>query len=157
MRSTTWTVDWQLKRNLAPPAAGQEPIDPNITPQIYKNIHTRKDATKAEPGEYPVLGGVDRYLPYLFTQSQKFQGDMDTIANEYFTKIVNGAAAASRTAPSSSATSGWPAGGEVQIKEISDQFNKWIAAHPEWKDPKATFAPETWNTKWTYHPRPKKA
>jgi hypothetical protein len=48
-------------------------------------------------------------------------------------------------------------GGEVQIKEITDQFNKWIAAHPEWKDPKATFAPETWNTKWTYHPRPKKA
>jgi hypothetical protein len=34
MRSTTWTVEWQLKRNLAPPAAGQEPIDPNITPQV---------------------------------------------------------------------------------------------------------------------------
>ena len=41
--------------------------------------------------QQPVLGGVDRYLPYLFPQSQKFQGDMDTMANEYFTKIVNGA------------------------------------------------------------------
>jgi hypothetical protein len=156
MRSTTWTVDWQLKRNLAPPAAGQEPIDPNITPQVYKNIHTRKDATKAEPGEYPVLGGVDRYLPYLFNQSQKFQGDMDTIANEHFTKIVNGQLGVKDGAKQF--MDKWMAGGgEVQIKEIGDQFNKWIAAHPEWKDPKATFAPETWNAKWTYHPRPKKA
>jgi putative aldouronate transport system substrate-binding protein len=155
MRSTTWTVEWQLKRSLAPPAAGQEPIDPNITPQVYKNIHTRADATKSGPGEYPVLGGVDRYLPYLFTQSQKFQGDMDTIANEHFTKIVNGQLSVADGRKQF--MDKWMAGGgEVQIKEITDQFNKWIAAHPEWKDPKATFAPENWNTTWTYHARPKK-
>ncbi|MCC6626001.1 MAG: twin-arginine translocation signal domain-containing protein [Chloroflexi bacterium] len=155
MRGTTWTSEWLRKRNLAPAPASDPYLDPEVSARVLTNVHTRKDATKPEPGEYPAMPYIDRYTPYSYPNSQKLEGDMNTTINEYFNKIVNGELAVKEGAQQ--AYTRWlAAGGEVRMKEITDQYAKWIATHPEWKDPKATFAPEAWNTTAKYPERPKR-
>ena len=154
VRGTTWTSKWQIQRALMPAAAGQEPLDPKITPRIYRNAHTRADPAKPEKGEYPMIGLVDHYLPYQFNKTATLEGDLSTIANEQFTKIVN--AGAPPAATIKDFWSQWrAAGGDARIQEISDQYTKWIGQHPEWKDPKATLAPDAWDTAASYPERKK--
>lgn len=157
MRGTTWTQEWNAKRELLPPQPGQEPIDPNVTPRIYSvNIHTRKVAHVPEQGEYPVLGTVDRWCAYMYPESQATNGDRSTLASEYFAKIVNGELPVS--AGRKEFFERWTAaGGDVNMRERMDQYNKFMEEHPEWKDPRATFAPDTWNTESNYPDRPKQS
>ena len=154
VRGTTWTSKWQRQRALLPAAAGQEPLDPKITPRIYHNAHTRVDPAKPETGEYPLIGFVDHYLPYQFNKTATLEGDLSTIASEHFTKIVNNGAPVAATIKEF--WSNWKAaGGDTRLQEISDQYSKWISQHPEWKDPKATLAPEAWDTTASYPERKK--
>ncbi len=156
MRGTTWATKWQIQRALMPAAPGQEPIDPRITPRIYKNAHTRKAPATPESSEYPTISFVDHYLPYQFTRTAQLEGDLTTIANENFTKIVNGA-----VPPAAGIKDFWSqwraAGGEVRIQEITEQYAKWSADHPEWKNPKASPSPESWDTTVSYPERRKGA
>jgi hypothetical protein len=141
-----------------PAAKGQEPYDPAINPSIYKNLWTRKVGKVPEKDEYPTIAGIDLWSPYQYPKSLKSgRNDVsqDSMALEAWTSIVNG---------STPATQGvkefwnkWrAAGGDVRIGEITDQFNAWIKDHPEWADPRATFAPDAWRTKRDYPARPKK-
>lgn len=154
MRATDTAVKWNIKVGLLPPPPGNEPIDPEIIKRVYKSLYTRKVANVPEQGEYPAMGHVDRYLGYRHPKSATKKGDMDSIAQEYFTKIVKGQM--SIAAGVKEFTSRWlAAGGDIYQQEITDQYNEWIKSHPEWKDPKATLAPEYWNTKASYPERKK--
>ena len=157
MRSTTWTIANDMKRQMMPKAKGQEDIFPLITKRIYSSYNTRKVANvpeRQEMGEYPTLGRVDRYCPYFFPKSQKLVADMTTAANESFAKIINGEVKVSDGTKAfweRYKKSGW----DVQAEEIRDQYNKWIASRPEWKEAKATLDPSVWNTKPEFQERPK--
>ena len=154
MRSTSATVKWSWKARLLPPAQGAEPIDPDVTKRVSQSLYTRQVANVPEQGEYPALGDVDRYLGYRHTKSATKQADMDSIAQEYFTKMVKGETPIAAGITQFNAQ--WlAAGGDIYQQEITDQYSKWITAHPEWKDPKATFAPEFWNTKSSFPDRKK--
>ena len=147
-------VKWNMKAALLPPAPGNEPIDPGVSPRVYKSLFTRKVANVPEQGEYPALGNVDRYLGYHHPKSATKKGDMDNIVQEYFTKIVKGDLQVAAGVKAFNAS--WlAAGGTIYQQEATDQYNTWIKSHPEWKDPKATFAPEFWNTQASYPPRKK--
>jgi hypothetical protein len=154
MRSTDTTVKWSWKARLLPPAPGNEPLDPQVTQRVSRSLYTRKVANVPEQGEYPALGNVDRYLGYHHPKSATKQADMDSIAQEFFTKMVKGELPISGGI--SQFTAQWlAAGGDIYQQEITDQYNQWIKSHPEWKDPKATFAPEFWNTTSSYPDRKK--
>ena len=154
MRATDVAVKWNMKVGLLPAAPGNEPLDPEIIKRVYNSLYTRKVANVPEQGEYPALGDVDRYLGYRHTKSATKKADMDSIAQEYFTKIVKGELSTSAGAKEFN-TRWLAAGGEIYQQEITDQYTEWIKSHPEWKDPKATFAPEFWNTKSSYPERKK--
>jgi hypothetical protein len=156
MRGTTWTTELYRKRALAPAPPGKPLLDPEVPKRVLTNALTRKDPTKPESNEYPAIPFIDRYCPYKYVQSERLDGDMTTVFAEYQTRIINGELKPKEGAQE--AYTRWlAAGGEIKMKEITDQYNAWIAQHPEWKDPKATFSPESWNTTSKYPDRPKKS
>jgi hypothetical protein len=150
MYGTAWMPKWQLKNNSLPAPANNPFADPEITARTIKNMLTRQVLNVPEAGEYPAIGAPDRYCPYVFAKSQSKQGDMDSISNEYLAKIYNGQAPATQATVNEFYDKWLKAGGEIQVKEISDQFAPYIAKHPEWKDPKASYFPEVWNTTSKY-------
>ncbi|RIK33589.1 MAG: hypothetical protein DCC55_34655 [Chloroflexi bacterium] len=152
MRATTWTTEWSNKAALLPPRPGMEPKQPEINLLVRKTLHTRQQAHVPEEGEYPAITQVDHWLPYMFNESAILEGDMQTTRNEYFTKIVKGELEV--VAGLQEFWDKWmAAGGEVRLREVTEQFNPWIEANPEWKDPKASLSPESWNTERVLPPR----
>jgi hypothetical protein len=156
MRGTAWMPKWHLKNNSLPAPSSDPYADPEITPRVIKNMLTRQVLHVPEPGEYPAIGTPDRYCPYVFGKSQSKQGDMDSIANEYLAKIYNGQAPATQATVNEFQDKWLKAGGEIQLGELKEQFATYIAKHPEWKDPKASYSPEVWNTTSKYPPPWKK-
>jgi ABC-type glycerol-3-phosphate transport system substrate-binding protein len=152
MRATTWTSEWSNKAALLPPRPGMEPKQPEINTLVRKTLHTRKEAHVPEAGEYPAITQVDHWLPYMFNESAVLEGDMQTTRNEYFTKIVKGELPV--VAGLQEFWDKWmAAGGEVRLREVTEQFNPWIESNPEWQDPNASLSPESWNTERVLPPR----
>jgi hypothetical protein len=145
-----WIAKWQKQSALMPQA--KAPLDPNINPRIYNSRYAiRQDANVPVQGEYPSIALIDHWLPYQFLKTVKYEGDFETLQNEYLTKIINGEKPVADGIKEF--WSKWrAAGGDARIQEQTDQFNKWIKDHPEWKDPKASLAAEVWNTKREYPP-----
>jgi len=152
MRATTWTTEWSNRAAFLPPEPGLEPKNPEINVRVRKTIHTRQQAHIPEEGEYPTITQIDHWLPYMFTESAVNEGDMQAVRDEYFTKIVKGELAV--TAGLQEFWDKWMAGGgEVRLKEVTEQYAKWIADNPEWQDPQATLSPDHWNTEPVFAPR----
>jgi ABC-type glycerol-3-phosphate transport system substrate-binding protein len=154
MRRVGRTTPIYIQQLKLPAQPGKEPKDTEWLSRIYTNIHTRKQAHVPEKGEYPTITQVDHWCPYLFTKSAKYRADLLSLQSEYLAKIVRG------TLPASSGvkefwTKWRAAGGDEYMKEMSDIFNKWLAQHPEWKDPRASFSPDSWNTTIKYPGRKK--
>lgn len=145
MRATGWALKWSNQYAFLPPQPGNEPLDPEVTPRVRKCYNTRAVADVPEQGEYPAMPQVDRWCAYSFPKSAKFMGDMDTIFSEYLGRIING-----ELEVGSGTKEFWDrwyaAGGQTQMEEQTEQWSAFSAAHPEWKETKATFAPEFWNT-----------
>ena len=154
VRSTAWAAKWVSQVRLLPPPPDEPPADPLVIPRISKCYNTRAQANVPEQGEYPSMPVVDRWCPYMFPKSVDKQGDMDTVFNELHAQIING-----EIGVTEGVKAFWDrwyaAGGEIRVQEIKEQWQAFSAAHPEWKDPKATFAPETWNTQISYPERRK--
>jgi hypothetical protein len=148
--SRIWSKDVQTTVNMLPPAV--EPKDPAITPRVYKTANTRTQANVPEPGEYPTVARIDSWCPYMFDESIAYYADMETLTLEYFTRIIQGELEVE--AGVKEYWDAWMAsGGEIRIGEIKEQYDVWIAEHPEWTEPKAFFAPEFWNTERSFPPR----
>jgi hypothetical protein len=146
------TTAIKLKYVNLPTQPGAEPKDREWAPRIYNNFWTRKQGHVAEKGEYPMLVPVDIWCPYLLVNSAKYRSDLNSLMSEYIAKMIRGDMSA--TAGVKEFWSRWNAAGGTEVqKERMDIYNKWIAQHPEWKDPKATFAPETWNSTAKYPPK----
>ena len=149
---TTWTPKWSIKQNNLPPMPGDEPKDPEITPSVYKTLHTRAVANVPEDGEYPTTTQIDHWCPYIYDEANKYLGDMGTLREEYFAKIVN-----NELDVVSGLADFWDAwyaaGGEILVQETQAIFDQWIEANPEWKDPKALKSPEHWRTERPLPPK----
>ena len=92
-----------------------------------------------------MIASIDHYTPYQFPESGKYLSDMAAVQDEYFAAIVNGELEV--IAGLEEFWDNWhAAGGEQYMREMSDQFDAWIAEHPEWRDPEAILAPDSWNT-----------
>jgi hypothetical protein len=154
MRHTATSVEWRLKDNTLPPQPGKEPKDVLDAPRRLKNLHTRADATKPEKGEYPTITQIDHWCAYMFPRSAKFKGDLDALFKEYTTNIIAG-----QLKPAAGIKEFWSkwmaAGGNERMKEITEQYSKYIAASPAFKDPKIYLSPEAWNLDNTYPPKKK--
>lgn len=145
MRATTWTQEWWAKSELLPPVPGLEPKDPLITQRVLKTLHTRKQAHVPEEGEYPTITQIDHWLPYMFNESAQYEADLESLRDEYFAKIVKGELEV--VAGLQEFWDRWhAAGGEARLAEVTEQYNAWIAANPEWEDPNASFSPDHWLT-----------
>lgn len=154
MRRVGRTTQIYLQERRLPVQPGKEPKDPEWLPRIYTNMHTRKQAHVPEPNEYPTITQVDHLCPYLITKSAKYRSDLNSLQFEYEAKLVRGTLA---QGPGLKEfwTKWRSAGGDEYMKEVLDIYNKWIAQHPEWKDPRATFSPDSWNTTIKYPPKKK--
>jgi len=154
MRVTPMAPKWRTQAALLPPAPGTEPKDPNINKRVLeRHLHNRSQTHIPEAGEYPIITQIDHWVPYLFVESTKYDGDLKALREEYFANIVKGDLEV--TAGVAEFWDRWFAsGGEVRQREIQEQYAKYIAAHPEMKDPDIYASYDEWNTEIEYPPRP---
>lgn len=152
MRHTAPAPKWQKQMNLLPFSPENQPKDPLIEARVRgTNMHTRAQTNVPEQGEYPMITQIDHWTPYLFTESAALAADMNAVRDEYFTKIVKGELDV--TAGIKEFWERWyGAGGEVRQKEVTEQYAKYSAAHPEMSDPNIYLAVDAWNTEIQYPP-----
>jgi hypothetical protein len=138
------TAPMQKARRLLPPQPGNEPRDPYINQYILNNLNSRADAMVPEPGEYPMIAHIDRFIPYALTESGNYVSDMESIWKEHFASIVNGELEVV-AGLQQMWDAWWGGGGEIYMTETADQYNAWIAANPEYLNDEVFFAPDYWN------------
>ncbi len=152
MRHTTPAPKWQKQVNQLPFAPDATPKDPLIEARVRgTNMHSRAQTHVPEQGEYPMITQIDHWTPYLFTESSVFAADLGALRDEYMAKIIKGEL---EVGPGIQEfwDRWYAAGGEIRQKEVTEQYAKYIAAHPEMKDPHIYLAPDVWNTEIQYPP-----
>jgi hypothetical protein len=156
MRYANWTPELAKQTALLPPEPGKEPKNPVITERCYKTCHTRKVAYVPEQDEYPTIFTPDHWLPYKYPKTVKYSADLTALNNEYRTKIVKGEIDI-EAGIKEYQDKWWASGGEETMQEKIEQWEPWIEANPEWKDPKASLAPDMWRKDRVFAPRKEKA
>jgi ABC-type glycerol-3-phosphate transport system substrate-binding protein len=152
-RATIAARKWSTQFALLPPQPGNEPKDPLVNKRVLgPHFYNRPDTTKPQQGEYPMLVPIEHLVPWRFTESAKFEPDFLSMRDEHVTRIVKGEISV-QDGIKAFWDAWFPAGGEIRLREVRDQYDAYIAAHPEMADPRIFFSPENWNTQIQYPER----
>jgi len=145
MASIVSVPEYQAKLRELPPEPGTERKDIAYMWKELKNLHTRLDVTKPQQGELPCIADISHWCPVMYIEGSKYFGDLSNLRTEYFNKITKGELEV--VAGVQEYWDRWYAtGGDVRVREINEQYAKYVEAFPHMKDPKIYFAPEFWDT-----------
>lgn len=153
MRRTVWAPQWQNKFNTLPAPVDSPLLDPRILSLIYgPHIYNRPDTTKPQANEYPTLTRIFHFVAWNWAESSQFEPDLRALRDEWATKIIKNEAGV--TDGLKGFWDQWRAsGGDVRLREISEQYKAYAAANPAMTDNKIFFSPENWNTTRQYTPK----
>lgn len=156
MRRIVWAPKWNNKFQTLPAPEDDPYLDPRIPSLIYgPHIYNRTDTTKPQPNEYPTLSRIYHFVAWDWKESAQFEPDLRALRDEWATKIIK-----NEISVAEGLKRFWDAwmaaGGEIRLKEITEQYNAYARANPAMTDNKVFFSPEYWNTTVQYPERPKR-